>query len=83
MWEGRAAGKPRDSAAHLGVGTSLLPAPQGCLCKSVARSVFWEPFTGSSLEKNYLYLAATAAPGSDRALCSREVNPGSRAQKAP
>lgn len=34
-------------------------------------------------EKNYLYLAATAAPGSDRALCSREVNPGSRAQKAP
>lgn len=49
MWEGRAAGKPRDSAAHLGVGTSLLPAPHGCLCKSVARSVFWEPFTGRKI----------------------------------
>lgn len=54
------------SAASLVLGTSLLPAPRGCVqINSQLVFLIWEFFTVplSSLEKNNLWLAIIGAPG--------------------
>lgn len=86
MWEGRAAGKPRGSGLCSSLrGGHITAACTPRLLVQISSQISGNLSQGHGVHwrKNNLYLAATAAPGSGRAVCSREVNPGSRAQKAP